>query len=78
MTGLAHHTGHRDRLREKLTSAGSLALHDYELLELYLFRCSSLTALPDLSGLAQLGVFDLPDHLRPWEVGGRRAWVLPR
>ncbi|GLK51579.1 MAG: hypothetical protein CMH94_08670 [Oceanicaulis sp.] len=39
MTGLAHHTGHRDRLREKLTSAGSLALHDYELLELYLFRC---------------------------------------
>ncbi len=39
MTDLAHHTGHRDRLREKLTSAGSLALHDYELLELYLFRC---------------------------------------
>ncbi|OLF80568.1 hypothetical protein AWH62_15140 [Maricaulis sp. W15] len=39
MTDLASHTGHRDRLREKLTSAGGLALHDYELLELYLFRC---------------------------------------
>ncbi|WP_323762834.1 RadC family protein [Maricaulis sp.] len=39
MTDLAPHTGHRDRLREKLTSAGGLALHDYELLELYLFRC---------------------------------------
>ena len=38
MPGLAHHTGHRDRLREKLTLAGGLALHDYELLELYLFR----------------------------------------
>jgi len=38
MTELAPHTGHRDRLREKLTSAGGLALHDYELLELYLFR----------------------------------------
>jgi DNA repair protein RadC len=39
MTEAAHHTGHRDRLREKLTSAGGSALHDYELLELYLFRC---------------------------------------
>ncbi|ABI65336.1 DNA repair protein RadC [Maricaulis maris] len=39
MTASATHTGHRDRLREKLTSAGGLALHDYELLELYLFRC---------------------------------------
>jgi DNA repair protein RadC len=39
MTKIAQHAGHRDRLREKLTSAGGLALHDYELLELYLFRC---------------------------------------
>lgn len=38
MQEAAHHTGHRQRLREKLTSAGSAALHDYELLELYLFR----------------------------------------
>lgn len=38
MTQIAHHTGHRQRLREKLTLAGGEALHDYELLELYLFR----------------------------------------
>lgn len=38
MTDVAHHSGHRQRLREKLTSAGGEALHDYELLELYLFR----------------------------------------
>lgn len=38
MTRIAHHSGHRQRLREKLTSAGGEALHDYELLELYLFR----------------------------------------
>lgn len=38
MTVIAHHSGHRQRLREKLTSAGGEALHDYELLELYLFR----------------------------------------
>ncbi len=38
MQEVAHHNGHRQRLREKLTSAGSAALHDYELLELYLFR----------------------------------------
>ncbi len=38
MPEAAHHNGHRQRLREKLTLAGSGALHDYELLELYLFR----------------------------------------
>ena len=38
MQEAAHHNGHRQRLREKLISAGSDALHDYELLELYLFR----------------------------------------
>ncbi|MBO6796872.1 DNA repair protein RadC [Maricaulis sp.] len=38
MQEVAHHNGHRQRLREKLISAGSAALHDYELLELYLFR----------------------------------------
>lgn len=38
MRDAAHHNGHRQRLREKLTLAGGEALHDYELLELYLFR----------------------------------------
>lgn len=38
MASPAHTDGHRERLRQKLTLAGGDALHDYELLELYLFR----------------------------------------
>lgn len=34
----AHHLGHRERLRERALNAGFPALHDYETLELYLFR----------------------------------------
>src|SRR4051812_12651231 len=34
----AHHAGHRDRLRERAKRGGFVALPDYELLELYLFR----------------------------------------
>ncbi len=33
-----HYHGHRERLRDRFRSAGSLALSDYELLELLLFR----------------------------------------
>ena len=33
-----HHVGHRDRLRERFAKSGPDALHDYELLELILFR----------------------------------------
>ena len=33
-----HHVGHRARLRARFLSAGADALHDYELLELILFR----------------------------------------
>jgi DNA repair protein RadC len=33
-----HYLGHRDRLRERFSSAGHAALPDYELLELILFR----------------------------------------
>ena len=33
-----HHLGHRDRLRERVETAGFTALHDYEALEFYLFR----------------------------------------
>lgn len=35
--GASHHSGHRDRLRERFISGGSDALPDYELLELLLF-----------------------------------------
>jgi DNA repair protein RadC len=34
----AHHLGHRERLRERAKAGGLMALPDYELLELYLFR----------------------------------------
>jgi DNA repair protein RadC len=34
----AHHLGHRDRLRERVANGGFAALHDYEALELHLFR----------------------------------------
>lgn len=33
-----HYAGHRDRLRAKFRREGAAALHDYELLELYLFN----------------------------------------
>jgi DNA repair protein RadC len=33
-----HYHGHRDRLRQRFLQAGSGALHDYEMLELVLFR----------------------------------------
>jgi DNA repair protein RadC len=33
-----HYHGHRDRLRQRFVQAGSDALHDYEMLELVLFR----------------------------------------
>ena len=33
-----HYLGHRDRLRERFSTAGHTALPDYELLELLLFR----------------------------------------
>ena len=33
-----HHTGHRERLRERARGAGIHHLPDYELLELFLFR----------------------------------------
>ena len=38
MADASHAAGHRERLREKFRAAGVAALHDYELLELVLFR----------------------------------------
>ncbi len=38
MTPAAHHMGHRERLRARAKAGGLIALPDYELLELYLFR----------------------------------------
>ncbi len=38
LPNMPHYHGHRERLRDKFGSAGPLALADYELLELLLFR----------------------------------------
>ena len=40
--------------------------------------CSGLASLPDLSGLAQLQVQSLPDHLQPWEASGYKALSLSK
>lgn len=72
MTDVAHQSGHRQRLREKLTSAGGEALHDYELLELYLFRSiprrdvkpiakDLIARFGDLGGVACASVEQLTD-----------------
>ena len=38
--------------------------------------CTGLVSLPDLSGLAQLEVRYLPDHLQPWKASGYKAFSL--
>ena len=40
--------------------------------------CSGLVSLPDLSGLAQLKVEGLPDHLQPWKASGYKALSLSK
>ena len=46
------------------------------LTKLILGDCRGLTSLPDLSGLEKLEVKDLPEKLKPWEEGGRKAFAL--
>lgn len=33
-----HYKGHRDRLRQRFINSGAVALQDYEMLELIMFR----------------------------------------
>ena len=40
--------------------------------------CTGLLSLPDLSGLAQLTVEYLPDHLQPWKASGYKALSLSK
>ena len=44
--------------------------------KLDLENCSGLTSLPDLSGLEQFKVIDQPDHLKPWEESGYKAFSV--
>jgi Leucine-rich repeat (LRR) protein len=46
------------------------------LQSLNLLRCTGLVSLPDLSGLVQLKVKSLPDHLQPWKASGYKAFSL--
>jgi len=48
------------------------------LQKLELSSCSGLISLPDLSGLAQLEVRYLPDHLQPWKASGYKALSLSK
>jgi DNA repair protein RadC len=64
-----HYLGHRDRLRERFSSAGHNALPDYELLELLLFRLIPRSDTKPVAKalLARFGtlaeVLGAPEHL---------------
>ena len=67
--GQPHYMGHRDRLRQKFRESGPDALHDYELLELILFRAIPRRDTKPLAKdlLKRFGSFAeviaAPDHL---------------
>lgn len=64
-----HYMGHRERLRLKFRESGASALHDYELLELVLFRAIPRRDIKPLAKqlLERFGSFaevlSAPDHL---------------
>lgn len=64
-----HYMGHRERLRHKFRESGPEALHDYELLELVLFRAIPRRDIKPLAKdlLKRFGSFaevlSAPDHL---------------
>ncbi len=64
-----HYMGHRERLRQKFRVSGPEALHDYELLELVLFRAIPRRDIKPLAKdmLKRFGSFtevlSAPDHL---------------
>lgn len=69
-----HYIGHRDRLRQKFRESGSDALHDYELLELVLFR-----ALPrrDTKPLAKALISRFGSYSEVINAPGERLAEVP-
>nr|WP_321459898.1 DNA repair protein RadC [uncultured Cohaesibacter sp.] len=80
-SGKPHYAGHRDRLRQKFRDSGADALHDYELLELILFRAIPRKDTKPLAKdlLARFGSFaeviTAPDHLLMEFAGVKQSVV---
>nr|WP_321456486.1 DNA repair protein RadC [uncultured Cohaesibacter sp.] len=80
-SGQPHYVGHRERLRQKFRESGPDALHDYELLELILFRAIPRRDTKPLAKdlLARFGSFadvvSAPDHLLMEFPGVKEAVV---
>ncbi|MGH6818531.1 MAG: UPF0758 domain-containing protein [Methylovirgula sp.] len=79
---VAHYIGHRERLRERFMKAGGMALADYELLELVLFRAIPRRDIKALAKalLARFGSFAevvaaRPERLKEIEGLGMAAIV---
>ncbi|WP_319413552.1 DNA repair protein RadC [uncultured Cohaesibacter sp.] len=76
-----HYAGHRDRLRQKFRDSGADALHDYELLELILFRAIPRKDTKPLAKdlLVRFGSFaeviTAPDHLLMEFAGVKQSVV---
>ena len=64
------------RCPSSLTSLPERLAELKTLRTLKLEGCTGLLSLPDLSGLAQLEVQNLPDHLEPWKASGYKALSL--
>lgn len=67
VSGSPHYLGHRERLRERLKTAGSDSLADYEMLELILFRAIPRRDVKPLAKalLARFGSFSEVVAARP-------------
>ena len=70
---IAHHAGHRDRLRRRLIEGGAAALGDYELLELVLFSAIPRRDVKPLAKalLAEFGSLGGVLAADPAALGGR-------
>ena len=68
---IPHHTGHRERLRERFRGGGDAALADYEILELILFRAMPRRDVKPIAKalIARFGSFAEVLAARPERLG---------